>query len=116
MYGRRTHVYAPVCTYVYARTSVYPGWVIYGSVVSVTATIIDGLAKVHRGEFFIYNLLVLINFIIAMIRWTGLAPWDFQFPFSGSLTSTFLILLRYVYTYTGAVHTYIYARTCIYTG
>jgi len=25
-----------------------------------------------------------------MIRWTGLAPWEFQFPFPGSLTSTFL--------------------------
>ena len=27
--------------------------------------------------------------IIVMIVWTGLAPWDFEFPFSGSLTSTF---------------------------
>ena len=25
-----------------------------------------------------------------MIRWTGLAPWEFERPFSGSLTSTFL--------------------------
>jgi len=25
-----------------------------------------------------------------MIRWTGLAPWKFEFPFPGSLTSTFL--------------------------
>ena len=25
-----------------------------------------------------------------MIRWTGLAPWDFEFFFLGSLTSTFL--------------------------
>ena len=25
-----------------------------------------------------------------MIWWTGLAPWKFQFPFPGSLTSTFL--------------------------
>ena len=24
-----------------------------------------------------------------MIRWTGLAPWEFEFPFPGSLTSTF---------------------------
>jgi len=23
-----------------------------------------------------------------MIRWTGLAPWKFEFPFPGSLTST----------------------------
>ena len=26
-----------------------------------------------------------------MIRWTGLAPWEFEFPFPGSLTPTFLI-------------------------
>jgi len=24
-----------------------------------------------------------------MIRWNGLAPWEFEFPFPGSLTSTF---------------------------
>ena len=27
------------------------------------------------------NLLVRIHFIIVMIRWTGLAPWEFEFPF-----------------------------------
>ena len=27
-------------------------------------------------EFFIDNLLVRIHFIIVMIRWTGLAPWE----------------------------------------
>ena len=42
-------------------------------------------------EFFIDNLLVRIYFIIAMIRWTGLAPWEFEFPFLGSLISTFLV-------------------------
>ena len=36
------------------------------------------------------NLLVRIHLIIAMIRWTGIAPWEFEFPFPGSLTSTFL--------------------------
>ena len=25
-----------------------------------------------------------------MIWWTGLAPWEFEFPFPGSLTYTFL--------------------------
>ena len=25
-----------------------------------------------------------------VVRWTGLAPWEFEFPFPGSLTSTFL--------------------------
>jgi len=41
-------------------------------------------------EFFIDNLLVRIHFIIEMIRWTGIAPWEFEFPFPGSLISTFL--------------------------
>ena len=40
---------------------------------------------------FIDNLLVRIHFIVVMIRWTGLAPWEFEFPFPGSLTSTFLV-------------------------
>ena len=49
---------------------------------------LDGLGK---GEtFFIDNLMVQIHFIIEMIWWTGLAPWEFEFPFPGSLTSTFL--------------------------
>ena len=48
------------------------------------------LAPCKEREFFIDNLLVRIRFIIVMIRWTGLAPWEFEFPFPGSLTSTFL--------------------------
>ena len=32
------------------------------------------------------NLLIRNNLIIMIIRWTGLAPWEFEFPFSGSLT------------------------------
>ena len=47
-------------------------------------------AQVKEREFFIDNLLVRIHFIIVMIRWTGLAPWEFEFPFPGSLTSTFV--------------------------
>ena len=43
-----------------------------------------------QREFFIDNLLVQIHFIVVMIRWTGLVPWEFEFPFPGSLTSTFL--------------------------
>ena len=27
-----------------------------------------------------------------MVRWTGLAPWEFEFPFPGSLTSTLPVL------------------------
>ena len=44
----------------------------------------------ERG-FFVDNLLVHNHFIIAMISWTGLALWKFEFPFPGSLTSTFLV-------------------------
>ena len=40
-------------------------------------------------EFFTDNLLVRIHFTIEMIWWTGLTPWEFEFPFPGSLTSTF---------------------------
>jgi len=45
----------------------------------------------RQREFVVDNLLVRIHFIIVMIRWTGLAPWEFEFHFSGSLTSTFLV-------------------------
>jgi len=44
-------------------------------------------------DFFIDNLLVRIHFIIEMIWWTGLAPWEFEFPFPGSLISTFRVAL-----------------------
>ena len=49
-----------------------------------------GRLLVSEREFFIDNLLVRIHLIIVMIRWTGLAPWEFEFPFPGSRTSTFL--------------------------
>ena len=41
-------------------------------------------------EFFIENPLVRIHFIVVMTWWTGLAPWEFEFPFPGSRISTFL--------------------------
>ena len=41
-------------------------------------------------EFFIDDLLVRDHFIIVMIRWIGVVPWEFEFLFPGSLTSTFL--------------------------
>ena len=51
----------------------------------------DMLIQVHtERELFIDNLLVRIHVIIVMIWWTGLAPWEFEFHFPGSLTSTFL--------------------------
>ena len=45
---------------------------------------------ITEREFFIDNLLVQPHFIIEMMRWTGLAPWQFHSPFPGSLASTFL--------------------------
>ena len=46
----------------------------------------------RRAErvFFIHNLLVRIHFGIVVMRWTDLAPCQLEFPFPGSLTSTFL--------------------------
>jgi len=44
----------------------------------------------RERKFCIDNLLFRIHFIIVMISWTGLVPGDFEFPFPGSLTSTFL--------------------------
>ena len=41
-------------------------------------------------DFLIGNLLTPIHFIMEMIWWTGLAPWEFELPFSGSLISTVL--------------------------
>ena len=51
----------------------------------------------REREFSIDNLLVRIHCIIVMIRWTGLAPIEFEFPFPGSLTSTFLESERVFY-------------------
>ena len=63
-----------------------PGVLAFG--VSTTNT----LTLYREREFCIENLLVRIHLIIVMIRWTGLAPWEFEFPFPGSLTSIFLEL------------------------
>ena len=41
-------------------------------------------------ESFVDNLLGRIHFIIEMIWWTDLAPWEFEFPFPGSRISTFV--------------------------
>ena len=52
---------------------------------------LDSSARVLvlKKEFLIDNLVVRINLNIVMIRWTGLAPWELEFPSPGSLTSTF---------------------------
>ena len=46
------------------------------------------LYQVEHREFLIENLPVRIHFIIEMIWWTGLAPWEFEFSSPGSLIST----------------------------
>ena len=56
---------------------------------SVYAAVCVGVCSI-KGEFFIDNLLVRIHFCIVMMRWTGLAPWEFESSFPGSITSTFL--------------------------
>ena len=61
-------------------------------------------------EFFIDNLLVRIYHIIVMIRWTGLAPWGFEFSFPGCLTSTFLIDLHNLITQSSMVMSFIYGK------
>jgi len=38
----------------------------------------------RERELFIDNPLVRIHFIIVMIRWTGLAPWEFESSFPGA--------------------------------
>ena len=40
----------------------------------------EAFCPLHTRErdFFIDNLLVRVHFIIVMIRWTGLAPWEFD--------------------------------------
>ena len=48
-------------------------------------------AVLVEREFFIDNLLVRLHFIVVMIRWTGHAPWEFEFPFPGSLSSVLVL-------------------------
>ena len=46
----------------------------------------------REREISIDHLLVQIHYILVLIEWTVLAPWEFEFPFPGSLISTFLDL------------------------
>jgi len=52
-------------------------------------------ARARERESLIDNLLVWIHFITEMIQRTGLAPWEVELPFPGSLISTFLARLQY---------------------
>ena len=46
----------------------------------------------QREKKSIDNLLVRIRVTIWMMRWNGLEPWEFEFPFPGSLISTHVSL------------------------
>ena len=76
----------PQCLFVCGAICGASAWV-NEQVPPLAQTQVPGL---QERDFFIDNLLVRIHSIIEMIKWTGLAPWEFEFPFPGSLTSTFL--------------------------
>ena len=54
------------------------------------AALNDTASKVET-EFFIDKLLVRIHVTIEMIWYTGLAPWEFELSFPGSLIATFAV-------------------------
>ena len=43
------------------------------------------VSRERERDFFIDNLLVRIDFIIVMVRWTGLVPWKFDSLFQVAL-------------------------------
>ena len=105
--GKRAPRVGPICIVTRARERTITDWKqCHGGhgFRTVRASVFRGrlsrcltkVAALAKREFFIDNLLVQIHFIIVMIRWTGLAPWEFEFPFPGSLTSTFLVTLTKV--------------------
>ena len=59
--------------------------------VAVVKRALNAIGHESGEQSFIDNLLVRIHVIIEMIWSTGLAPWEFEFPFSGSPTLTFLV-------------------------
>jgi len=58
---------------------------------SMRLKLVKNCVGVAQRELFIDNLLVRIHFIIVMIRWTGLAPCEFECPFPGILASNFQV-------------------------
>ena len=51
--------------------------------------------RASQREFFMDDLLVRIHFIVVMIRWTGLALWEFEHSFLGSLICAFVVRQMY---------------------
>ena len=62
----------------------------------VVLAVRTGLGITRERDFFIDNLLVRIHFFVEMIWWTGLAPWEFEFPFPDSpcLSSEYALPIR----------------------
>ena len=105
MYGQDTHTHTHIYIYIYTymggtRIFIYLYLYIFIHQVRADGRDVRGpVGGAHQQGYprgpppglspkrVIDNLLVRIHFIIAMIRWTGLAPWGFEFPFPGSLTS-----------------------------
>ena len=96
-----THTHTHIHTYTHTHTHTHTRTRTLSLSLSHTHTLLlfsagetaGQLAARHtlqEREFFTDNLLVRIHFIIEMIGWTGLAPWEFEFPFQVSLVSTFL--------------------------
>ena len=56
-----------------------------------------GVRAASRASLVVRELLLATYWsestIIVMIKWTGLAPWEFEFIFPSSLTSTFLVFV-----------------------
>ena len=73
--GTPVHIFHVLC-----RVNIIPA-----TGVKISIRVVGG-----ERQFLIDNLLVRIHLIVVMIRWTGLAPWECEFPFPGSLVSTFL--------------------------
>ena len=44
------------------------------------ARVCRNFTSCRERDFFIDNLLARIHFMIEMILWTSLAPWEFEFP------------------------------------
>ena len=47
---------------------------------------VDAVELKRERKFLIDNLLVRIHYVMVTFRWTGLAQWEFEFPFPGSLS------------------------------
>ena len=94
IYTRRVHVYQRETRIGEWNTTGggkrFATCVLYSHLPIFRERLLSGKRSQREEAFLIESILAQIHCIIVMTRWTGLAPWDFEFPFTGSLTSTFL--------------------------